>query len=149
MSIAIDNPAPRRSRRRTFTPVTGGLAAVIVAAGGFIGGVQLQKSQGTTAAAAGPGGGTLPAGMQGGGPPGAATTSDAAATGTVEYTKGNVLYVKDNDGNTLKVKLKSSSDVTRTASADAGAVRPGDSVVVQGSTNANGTVTATAVTASE
>jgi hypothetical protein len=95
-----------------------------------------------------PGGGQLPAGMQGGGPPGAAT-ADAAATGTVEYTKGNILYVKDNDGNTIKVKLKSGSDVTRTAAADGDAVRPGDNVVVQGEANANGTVTATAVTAIE
>ncbi|WP_028068056.1 hypothetical protein [Solirubrobacter soli] len=148
MSIAIDNPAPRRPRRRAFTPVTGGLAAVILAAGGFIGGVQLQKSQATTSTPSFPGG-QLPAGIQGGGPPGGAATSDAATTGTVEYTKGNVLYVKDSDGNTIKVKLKSSSDVTRTAAADGDAVEPGDNVVVQGETNANGTVTASAVTATE
>jgi hypothetical protein len=148
MSVAIDNPVQRRRpRRRTLTPVTGGLAAIIVAAGGFIGGVQLQKSQGTTSA---PGGGQVPTGLaQGGGPPGAAGTSDAATTGTVEYTKGNVLYVKDADGTTIKVKLKSSSEVTRTASTDASAIHAGDQVVVQGETASSGTVTATAVTATE
>ena len=150
MSIAIEHDVPepvRRPRRRGLTPLTGGLAAVIVGAGGFIGGVQLQKSQGaTTAAATRPAAGQLPAG----GPPGtAAGASDAATTGTVEYTKGNVLYVKDSDGNTIKVKIKSSSDVTRTASTEAEDVQPGDSVVVQGAANDNGTVTATAVTATE
>jgi hypothetical protein len=148
MSIAIDTPAPRRPRRRLLTPVTGALAAVIVAAGGFIGGVQVQKGQ-DDAPAAGPGAGGFPSGMQGGGPPGAAGATDAAATGTVEYTRGSVLYVKTGDGNTIKVKVKSSGDVTRTASADARAVRPGDTVVVQGEADANGTVTATAVTATE
>ena len=39
--------------------------------------------------------------------------------------------------------------MTRTASTDAGDVQPGDSVVVQGAANDNGTVTATAVTATE
>ena len=72
-----------------------------------------------------------------------------ATTGTVEYAKGNVLYVKDNDGNTIKVKLKAGSDVTRTATTDAEDVQPGDSVVDQGAANANGTVAATAVTAAE
>ena len=60
-----------------------------------------------------------------------------------------MLYVKDSDGNTVKVKLKASSDVTRTASTDADAIHPGDAVVVQGRTAASGTVTATTVTAGE
>jgi hypothetical protein len=142
-------PPSRRSRRRGLTPVTGGLAAIIVAAGGFVGGVQLQKHQttGTTTARAGGGPtGGFPAGGAPGGPAGAAG-GDAATTGTVEYTRGDVLYVKDGEGNTVKVKVKSSSDVTRTASSDSKAVRPGDSVVVQGAANANGTIAATAVTA--
>jgi hypothetical protein len=142
-------PASRRSRRRGLTPVTGGLAAIIVAAGGFVGGVQLQKHQTTGATPARAGGapaGGFPAGGAPGGPGGAAG-SDAATTGTVEYTKGDVLYVKDSDGNTIKVKIKSSSDVTRTASTDSKHVQPGDAVVVQGAANTNGTVTATAVTA--
>jgi hypothetical protein len=138
-------PPSRRSRRRGLTPVTGGLAAIIVAAGGFIGGVQLQKQQTTGATPARAGG--APSGGFGPGGPQGATGGDAATTGTVEYTKGNVLYVKDSDGNTIKVKVKSSSDVTRTASTESGDVQPGDSVVVQGAANAGGTVTATAVTA--
>jgi hypothetical protein len=153
--VWAEAPEPtRRKRRRALTPVTGGLAAIIVAAGGFIGGVQLQKQQdpSTGATPAGPGGAAFAGGAGGqGGPPGMAggATADAATTGTVEYTKGNVLYVKDNDGNTIKVKIKSASDVTRTAATDSADVQPGDAVVVQGAANANGTVTATAVTATE
>ena len=39
--------------------------------------------------------------------------------------------------------------MTRTATTDADTIQPGDSVVVQGAANAKGTVTATAVTATE
>jgi hypothetical protein len=138
-------PPSRRARRRGLTPVTGGLAAIIVAAGGFVGGVQLQKHQ-TTGATPARAGGFPAGGFPAGGPQGA-PGGDAATTGTVEYTKGSVLYVKDSDGNTIKVTVKSSSDVTRTASTDSKHVQPGDSVVVQGAASANGTVTATAVTA--
>jgi hypothetical protein len=122
------------------TVVTGGLVAVIVAAGGFAGGVQVQKHRGSERTGAFPGGGA-PAGMP--------VSSDAATTGTVTYTKGNVLYVKDADGNTAKVKIRSSADVTRTAEADGDKIHPGDQVVVQGAASKSGTVTATEVTATE
>jgi hypothetical protein len=87
-------------------------------------------------------------------PPGAGTQGAAGAessgtAGTVAYTKGNTLYVKDAEGNTIKVRVKSSATVDRTASTDADEVQPGDSVVVQGEANAKGTVTATAITATE
>ncbi len=88
----------------------------------------------------------------GGGPPGVqgATGGDSTGTaGTVAYTKGSTLYVKDAEGNTIKVRVKSSAKVDRTASTDATDVQPGDSVVVQGDANAKGTVTATSITATE
>jgi len=127
--------------------VSGGLVAVIVAAGGFAGGVQVQKNRGATTTASFPaGGGNFPTG---GGAPGMNVSSDAATTGTVSYTKGNVLYVKDADGNTVKVKIKSSADVTRTAATDGDKIKPGDQVTVEGAANDNGTVTATSVSATD
>jgi hypothetical protein len=131
---------PRRPRTKLATPVTAGLAAIILAAAGFVGGVQVQKGQATTATAS-----PARAFPSGGGPPAAAGD---ATTGTVSYVKGDTLYVKEADGSTVEVKA-SDAKVSRTASGDAGQVQPGDSVVVQGQADAKGTVTASAVTATE
>jgi hypothetical protein len=65
----------------------------------------------------------------------------------VANVKGSTLYVTGPDGTTIKVKTNSNSKVTRNASSSAGAVHPGDTVVVQGSKASSGTVTATSVTA--
>jgi hypothetical protein len=65
----------------------------------------------------------------------------------VANVKGSTLYVTGADGTTVKVKTTSASKVTRNASSTAGAVHPGDTVVVTGAKAASGTVTATAVTA--
>lgn len=144
-------PLPPRRRRRLLTPATGVLAAVTLVAGGFIGGVQVQKHQGGTSS----GGAGLPAGFaarfgQGGGQAGASGSAAGAAptTGTVANVNGNTLYVTGSDGTTVKVKVGANAKVTRTASSSAAAVHPGDTVVVQGTKAASGTVTATSVTAS-
>ena len=149
----IDESRARRARPgaalRPRRP--GGLAAVIVAALGFFGGVQRpeeprrqrQQLRGVGRGAGGGYGGRR------------ARRRDRQAhrrrrTGTVSsYAKGDVLYVKDSDGNTIKVKRqvqrrRRPARPRRDCSPD---VQPGDSVVVQGAANANGTVTATSVTA--
>ena len=61
--------------------------------------------------------------------------------------RGSTLYVKDSDGNTIRVKTTSHSKINRTASASAGAIHPGDTVVVQGTKSSSGTVTATQINA--
>jgi hypothetical protein len=157
---------PPRPRRRLVTPVSGLLAAVLVAGAGFIGGVEVQKHQGGSAGAgggtgaatgaaagAGPGG---PGGFRGGGaarggpsgPSGGAGGGAGAPTvGTVSSAHGDVLYVKDASGTTVKVRTTSTSKIVRTAGSSVGAVHPGDTVVVQGSTAKDGTVKATRVSA--
>ncbi|MCW3050275.1 MAG: hypothetical protein JWO74_4559 [Solirubrobacterales bacterium] len=157
---------PPRPRRRLVTPLTGALAAVLLAGLGFIGGVEIQKHQGGTASAAGgplaaagagagagagPGGagGFRAAGAAGGGPPGAAGGGGAGAptVGTVSSANGGVLYVKDSSGTTVRVRTTNTSKIVRTAGSTVRAVHPGDTVVVQGSTAKDGTVTATRVSA--
>jgi len=152
---------PRRPKRRLVTPWTLGLAAVLVAALGFIGGVQVQKGEQDDGAAAG-----LPAGLRaamaggaggmrggaagaaGGGASAGGTADGAAPTmGTVASKDGGTLYVTDSSGATVKVKTNGNSKVTRTARGKVASVHPGDTVVITGSTNANGTVTATQITA--
>jgi hypothetical protein len=146
-----EEPLPKRPRRRLVTPVSATLAGALVAALGFIGGVQVQKGQedggSTTSPAAlatsGAGRGSFPRGGAGG--PGAAQSN--ATVGSVANKKGSTLYVKDSDGNTIRVKTTSHSKINRTAKTTAGAIHPGDTVIVQGTTSKNGTITATQINA--
>jgi hypothetical protein len=145
-ALAGDALPPRPPRAR-LTRAAVALVAVLIAALGFIGGVEMQKQQGSTgitANAAAPGGFQRGASGPGFGAPG----GDANFTvGTVSNKKGGVLYVKDSNGTLIKVKTTSTSTVNRTAKASTGAIHPGDTVVIQGSTSKGGTVTASRITA--
>jgi len=79
-----------------------------------------------------------------GGPGGAQSN---ATIGSVANKKGSTLYVKDADGNLVKLKTTSHSKINRTASTSSGAIHPGDTVIVQGTTAKDGTLTATQVNA--
>jgi hypothetical protein len=156
---AEDEPLPKRPRRRLVTPVSAALAGALVGALGFIGGVEVQKSQddgssangggalaSASAARSGFGRGTGAGGgpQLGGGPGGG---QGNATVGSVANKKGSTLYVKDSDGNLVRVKTTSHSKINRTASSSAGAIHPGDTVIVQGETSKSGTVTATQIQA--
>jgi hypothetical protein len=142
---------PPRPRRRLITPVRVPFAAVLVAALGFIGGVEVQKGQansgaGTASVAvASSGGGRGGFTRPGGG--GRAAPQGNATVGSVANKHGGTLYVKDADGNTVRVKTTSHSKINRTASSSAAAIHPGDTVIVQGTKSSNGTVTATQINA--
>jgi hypothetical protein len=162
---ADEEPLPKRPRRRLVTPISATLAGALVGALGFIGGVEVQKSQddgssggnGTAAAFASAGGGDAARGgfgrgggtgggpQFGGGGPGGAQSN--ATVGSVANKKGSTLYVKDSDGNLVRVKTTSHSKINRTASTTAGAIHPGDTVIVQGNKSSSGTITATQIQA--
>ena len=75
---------------------------------------------------------------------GAGGFAGAGATfGTVSSISGNNLYITEASGNTVKVALSSATKVTKNVSVGKKAVRPGDTVVVAGAKNSNGTVSAT------
>jgi hypothetical protein len=127
------------------------LFVLLIAGGGIWGGAALQRSQGTST-------GTNSiasafasrfAGTRGTGATGArgfgGTTS--AATGTVTEVKGTTLYVTNASGNLVEVTLTPSTTVTRNAKTTLSGLTPGDTVVVQGTTAKNGTVTAASVAA--
>jgi hypothetical protein len=61
--------------------------------------------------------------------------------------RGSTLYVKDSDGTTVRVKTSSHSKISRTATASAGAIHPGDTVIVQGTKSSSGTIAATRINA--
>jgi hypothetical protein len=146
---------PKRPRRKLLTPAVGALLAVLVGALGFIAGVEVQKGQDDNASAATPGGRanarTAGGGTNGGGfarqGAGGFGGQSNATVGSVVDKNGSTLYVKDSDGTTIRVKTTSQSKVNRTASMSAGAIHPGDTVIVQGTKASNGTVTATQINA--
>jgi hypothetical protein len=151
---------PRRPRRSLVSPLTLTLSAVLVAALGFIGGVQVQKHSasgssgtgtGAAGAFAGARGGTGGTGTGTGGfnraGGGAGGAGGGATVGQVANVNGKTIYVSATGGNTIRVRTNKNSKVTRTAVSKVGAIHPGDTVVVQGSTASSGTVTATRITA--
>lgn len=157
---AEDETPPPRPRRTRLTPVRGGLLAIALVAGGFVAGVQVQKGQADPGGTAGGGARSgsfaarLGAGAPGAAGPGQGTGAGAAAggasgatVGTVANVKGTTLYVTGADGTTVKVRTDGNAKVTRNADSSVGSVHPGDTVVVQGTKNSSGSVTATSITA--
>jgi hypothetical protein len=133
---------PRRPRRRLLRPITGALAAVVLVAVGFLAGVEVQKSEGTGTASAQGGFPRFPGGG-GAGRPGAPQASESEGVqGKVASLRGSTLYVTDASGNTVRVKTGGKSEVVRTASSRPRAIHPGDTVVVQGRKNDDGSYTA-------
>lgn len=145
-----------------------GLIAILLVGAGFWGGAALQKGHGSSG---GSGGGTAAlvsrlralAGATGArGASGARGTTAAGGAGlaagfggaaagtigTISVVDGNILYVLTSTGALVKVTLDpSTATITRDASTNAAGLRPGDTVVVQGTTSSNGDVAATSVAA--
>jgi hypothetical protein len=121
-------------------------SVVILLALGFIGGVLVGRA-GQPAAGAAPQAAAGAGPGQGFGAGTAAGGGAAPVAGKVSSVDGRTLYVTTNQGTTLKVRTSSSAKVTRTAKSSVGAVHPGDTVLITGSTGASGTVTAAQVTA--
>ncbi len=156
--------APPPRRRLHWTTAVLIVALIIVAA--FAGGIFAQKHWGgsSTGGFVLPGGGNLPTGFPGatsGGtnPPGGRTGSTAGlpadfgqggfgggTRGTISYVDGDVLYVSTGSGSVVKVRVPKGLSVDRTVKAKASSIRPGETVVIEGATGANGTVNATGVT---
>lgn len=146
----MSDPIPVRPRARPVTPARAVLATVLLLAVGFIGGVEVQKrssssSSGTTAAARF-GAGRFGAGTTSGRGTGAGSGA-GATVGQVADKHGKTIYVTETGGTTVKVRTTSQTKVTRTALSKVGAIHPGDTVIVQGSTSSSGTVKAASVSA--
>ncbi|MFJ8830871.1 hypothetical protein [Micromonospora aurantiaca] len=155
LSAALSAAAPRRLwNRGTF--VLAGLLLVLV---GFLAGTQVQQRWGDAPAAAQPGRmggvpGTLPSGFPGGGPgrgePGDGSTpapAAAATTGKVKLVDAGVLYLETADGTVVTVRTDDRTTVQTSRKSELAKLRAGQTVSVQGDRSADGTVTATTVTA--
>lgn len=142
----------QRSGLRVQLP-TAILVVLLVAAAGIWGGATLEKRHGSgTTAATSSGLAALRAARTRGaasGAPGAAAgaTASSGASGTVTVLQGDTLWLTAANGSLVKVKLTNTTTVTRNAGSTKSALRPGDTVTVQGATGKNGTVTASSVSA--
>ena len=61
---------------------------------------------------------------------------------------GNSMYVTETNGTVVKVAINAASQLTKTDPATIKDITPGETVIVRGATATDGSVTATAVTAS-
>jgi hypothetical protein len=165
-----DEPEFKPRPRRRAHALTFVLAGALLIAGGFYGGVLLQKhedhksnSTAATAASArtrfaaaagtgattggtgtGTGGtGTGTAGRGGFGFGGGA--GGGAVTGTVKFVDGTNVYITSATGDVVKVLTNDGSALTKTDPATTKDVVPGDTVIVRGTQNSDGSYTATAV----
>ncbi len=77
---------------------------------------------------------------------GAGAGGAGAAFGTVASVNGKTILVTDISGNTVKVKLSSSTKITKNQSVSRHAIRPGDTIVVTGVGGSGGTTTAATIT---
>jgi hypothetical protein len=69
-----------------------------------------------------------------------------ASVGTVASVNGRTIVLTETSGNTVKVQLSSSTKITKNQSVSRHAVRPGDTIIVQGAPNSKGTTVAASVT---
>jgi hypothetical protein len=129
------------------------LAGGATAAGSGTGATAGAGRTGASGAGA-PGAGASGAGALGAGAPGAGASAagasgarggSGASFGTVSSVKGGSLYVTTASGNTVKVKLSSSTKISKSLSVGRQSIRPGDTVVIQGLTNSSGTLVAAVV----
>jgi hypothetical protein len=167
-------PLPRRPRRQFFNRRSAALVALITCAAGFYAGVRVEKGQvsgssatlrlpatagaatGTAASRTGASGAargtSSAAGSRAGGFSGFAGGARGgfaggnASVGTVASVNGRTLVLTETSGNTVKVRLSPSTKITKNQSVSRTAVRPGDTIIVQGAANSQGTTVAASVT---
>jgi hypothetical protein len=126
------------------------LLVLLVGSAGIWGGAYLQRHTSTTTSAASLFGGAFRRGGTGAGGTSAFAAAAANATaGTVTDIIGNTLYVTNASGNLVSVTIGSNTTIDRNAKSTLSALKPGDTVTVQGTKAADGTVAAATVSATQ
>ncbi len=151
-----------RPPRAKLPKVTVALAGAALICAGFLGGVLVQKHFGGSSsgrgafgtAFAGNRGGTGAGGAGGGlfgrggtGGTGTRGGTGGAITGTITVVSGDKLYVTAPDGSVYTVTTNGSTAINVTQSGSLSQLKPGQTVVIAGSNDDKGDVTATSITA--
>jgi hypothetical protein len=170
LSAPLDNgdgltAALARRPRAKLPSLTLVLVAVVVASAGFVGGIVVGKhygssgSRGSAPAFGGfPGGASAPAG---GGAPSSGTgqgfpsgglgnsggglAGGNATVGTIKLIDGSTVYVQTSAGGTVQVSTSKGTKVTASSTVPVKDLKPGETVIVEGSKNSSGGVTATSI----
>jgi hypothetical protein len=141
-----DLTAELKQTKRSVNRLTIGLGAAVVLVAVFFGGVATHAALADEPATAGarPGQGSRPGGV---GVPGQGGGVGARGTiGTIDRIEGGEIYVKTPDGRTVKVSTSDSTEVRVSQEGELADLQTGLTVVVQGSTGSDGTVTAQTIT---
>jgi hypothetical protein len=142
--------------------VLGAILVLVIAGASFYGGVVFGKNQTTASAAsvpmnfpegfqppesaAAPGDGTRPFGGRGqGGAAGDFAAPDGMTFGAIESIDGNTLTVTTQAGGTVTVQVTDTTLIEKNASVQVADLAAGDTVIVSGSDNSDGSVTARSV----
>ena len=150
----------RRSRAK-LPSLTLVLAAHVMAGAGFLGGIVVGKHYGSSgsgspvsafsrfaAGASAPAGGTgsgSGAGLGGRGGGGAGFAAGNATIGTIKLIDGGTVYVQTTGGDIVQVSTSAGTKVTASSTVPVKDLQPGETVIVQGSKNSHGGVTATSI----
>jgi hypothetical protein len=136
---------PAKSGRGGPPMMTYVLAAVILVGAGFLAGTILNK--GSDSNTSGFPGGALPSGFPGGATGAGGGAGGGGITfGTVTKVEGDTVYVKRADGTTITVKTNGSTTVQVSTTGTVSDLSPGSTVIVQGSSSGDNTVTAQTIT---
>lgn len=127
------------------------LAALLLMLGGIWLGAFLQRHQSSsTTSASSAFSGLFGSGLRattGTGSNAGSSASSNITSGTVTDIIGKTLYVTDSSGALVSVKVSSTTTVDRNAGSSLAALKPGDTVTVQGATEKNGSVDAATISA--
>ena len=123
------------------------LAALLLMLGGIWLGAFLQRHQSSsTASSSSAFSGLIASGLRGTSGTGSGASSNITS-GTVTDIIGRTLYVTDSSGALVAVKVSSTTTVDRNAGSTLSALKPGDTVTVQGASEKNGSVDAATISA--
>lgn len=142
--------------------ILSGAIVVLIAGASFYSGMVVGKSQAAASAAAvpmnfpegfqppdgaaAPGDGTRPFGLRGqGGAAGDFAAPDGMTFGAIESIDGNTLTVTTQAGGTVTVQVTDTTLIEKNASVRVADLAAGDTVIVSGSDNDDGSVTARSV----
>ena len=150
-----------RRPRAKLPSLTLVLAAIVVASAGFLGGALVGKHYGTSgtgnlaaafrglaaaragaSSSASPGTGSR-SGFPGGG--GGLFGSGNATIGSIKLIDGSTIYVQTTAGDIVQVATSAATKVTVSSTVPVKDLRPGETVIVEGSKNSSGAIAATSI----
>ena len=136
------------------------LVTLVVASAGFLGGIVVGKHYGSSGSgspasafsrfAAGAGatartGSGAGAGLGGRGGGGGEIAAGNATIGTIKLIDGSTVYVQTPGGDIVQVSTSAGTKVTASSTVRVKDLQPGETIIVEGSKNSTGGVTATSI----